>query len=434
MSSPQDLLFELVETEAPVAQLREAMAAEGVDLDAVHNYAALHLAADRLNVDHVAALLAAGADPNRARANGDTPMGMAFVRDPNLSSDALASELETCGTIIDLLLAHGGRLQANTNLPALFSAQVPEMVDLLVARGADPMERGPGGDTALHRAVLRGETRLAERLLAHGASATAVNERGESPGMLAAIALRDAYGELRCVQAERVQEVLTAAGATAPEPVVLLEASTAGAGLLKHLTDRPWYSLNDLARGVHGHSEVSDSVRSFRAVLAALVAPRQDLTLAAASVTFPLFVNGDLTVDGDLSVRGSLVVTGNLRVSGRVDDERLTRSSLLVGGDLHGAALITSSEVRVLGRLIAKHFVYGHGNDCVLFADTIETPLLLSKDHHIEARERATERDMEVHGLDPSDTDFVSEVLHRDRLDPQRLYQHLCAGRSAFRG
>lgn len=85
---------------------------------------------------------------------------------------------------------------------------------------------------------------------------------------------------------------------------------------------------------------------------------------------------------------------------------------------------------------MAEHFVYGHYNDHVMFADVVETPLLLTSDHHMEFRERKVTHDLDVFGyLDPSSSRFVLEVidLEREKLDLDRLYARMRAGQPVLR-
>jgi serine/threonine-protein phosphatase 6 regulatory ankyrin repeat subunit B len=61
----------------------------------------------------------------------------------------------------------------------------PEIIDLLLASGADIAERGPWGMSALHWAASRGYEERTEQMLKHGAKLEAVDDYGRTPLLVA---------------------------------------------------------------------------------------------------------------------------------------------------------------------------------------------------------------------------------------------------------
>ena len=147
----------------------------------------------------------------------------------------------------------------------------------------------------------------------------------------------------------------------------------------------------------------------------------------------PVLHHGDLTVTGDLQVTRALVVTGNLTVQGDLRDQRLTRSLVLVGGDVRCASLATHSEFHVAGTIEARDLIRGVGNDHVLCATALIAPLVIHSDHQCEGEVRA-EREIDTHEQDPAEV-FVPEVLSDDGyLVTARVLEVLRAGGAVLRG
>ena len=71
-------------------------------------------------------------------------------------------------------------------LHSAVAARSEELVDLLLAAGADPDARQAGGFTALHAAAKHGDLGIAERLIAAGADAALRTEEGQTALDLAA--------------------------------------------------------------------------------------------------------------------------------------------------------------------------------------------------------------------------------------------------------
>lgn len=137
--------------------MRELIA-QGVDLEAYNQWSRTWLI-EAITFDHDASiqlLLDAGADPNRCDAAGDPPLIHA-IRNENLEA-------------IDLLIAHG----ANPKLiwhgrtliqEAISSLKAIEIIDRLVAAGADPQHRDPAGLSVADYAVRRLRLVVAKHLI-----------------------------------------------------------------------------------------------------------------------------------------------------------------------------------------------------------------------------------------------------------------------------
>jgi ankyrin repeat protein len=136
------------------------------DSPAVNEMTVLHQAVELGRLDVAAALLEAGADPNRQDSSGMTPLHVAAHRslEAPVSPDA-----------IDLLVAHGARTEAGENhstplLWAVSDGQI-EHAQRLLALGADvnALVTGAARKTALHVAFERGDDAMARVLVEHGA-------------------------------------------------------------------------------------------------------------------------------------------------------------------------------------------------------------------------------------------------------------------------
>jgi uncharacterized protein len=134
------------------------------------------------DLDHLAALLSRGADPNAAK-----------VGWPGwLALHAAINELEQGGSLeaVMLLLRHGAKVDgldpsrdATPLLMALFRDQ-PEAVRMLLAAGANPNVVGDEGDSPLRWCMERGNIEMAATLLRCGATKT-IDEAGGPSGMTA---------------------------------------------------------------------------------------------------------------------------------------------------------------------------------------------------------------------------------------------------------
>jgi ankyrin repeat protein len=147
-----------------VARLLAAGADPNVkDLD---GHTPLHIAAEQCRADLAELLLKHGADPNAKNVRGKTPLHRAVW--------------ERCGAVVELLLRHGADPNARdadgeTPLHKAVSVSDVALVELLLRHGADPNARDKEGWTPLHQA---GRVELVELLLKHGADPNARTDAG----------------------------------------------------------------------------------------------------------------------------------------------------------------------------------------------------------------------------------------------------------------
>ncbi len=147
---------------------------EGADLDEqdADGDRPLHWA----NAEQTRALLEHGADPNATNNEGQSPLHI-------VQSVAKA----------ELLLAAGGSIEqavdAYGGCNVLFGQKNAEVVEWLIAHGADVQHRNEEGETPLHWAR---NVEVAECLLAHGADPLAQDAAGRTP----AEALEEHHGEV----------------------------------------------------------------------------------------------------------------------------------------------------------------------------------------------------------------------------------------------
>jgi ankyrin repeat protein len=172
----------------------ERLVAQGVDLDArdSHGMTALHLAAALGRESALKALIAHGADPDMRAADGQTPLGVALSsgrRDladwldwrgwplpgrplvaADLPSAAIVGEADAVRRLLDLgLPVDATDAQGCTALLRAAGGGHRAVVDLLLARGADPRLAARSGATPLSASVSMRQVDIVERLLDAGA-------------------------------------------------------------------------------------------------------------------------------------------------------------------------------------------------------------------------------------------------------------------------
>jgi ankyrin repeat protein len=174
--------------------LLQRLIVHGVDLDArdSHGMSALHLAAALGREDALKQLVAAGAAPDRRAADGQTPLGVALAagrrdladwldwrgwrlpRRPLQASDVPAAAIVGDTDAVRRLLDFGLPVDAvdSQGCSALLRAAGGghvALVDLLLARGANPGVAANAGATALSAAVSMRQAEIVDRLLDAGA-------------------------------------------------------------------------------------------------------------------------------------------------------------------------------------------------------------------------------------------------------------------------
>lgn len=191
----------------------EALVDAGVDLDArdSHGMSALHLAAALGREPALRALLRRGAAPDLLAADGQTPLGVALsagrrdiadwldwrgwplprraLREEDVPAAAIVGDVDAVRRLLDLgLPADATDHQGCTALLRAAGGGHRAVVDLLLARGADPARAAHSGATALSAAVSMRHVEIVDRLI--GANA-ALEQRlpGELTVLMVACAL-----------------------------------------------------------------------------------------------------------------------------------------------------------------------------------------------------------------------------------------------------
>ncbi|MET0279654.1 MAG: ankyrin repeat domain-containing protein [Steroidobacteraceae bacterium] len=136
-----------------VAEARRLLK-EGADVTANNHYGvnAMQLAADTANTELIALLLKAGADPSSPNADGETALHM-VARSGNVDAARL---LIKAGAKVDAVENFGGQ----TPLMWAAARRHPEMMELLISKGADINARGAIRD---YQRVATAESRAATR-------------------------------------------------------------------------------------------------------------------------------------------------------------------------------------------------------------------------------------------------------------------------------
>jgi ankyrin repeat protein len=222
----------------PDLRLLRALIAHGIDLNPAHTHMTPLLAATRDSwhgrPDAVTMLLANGADPRVADAEGNTPLHhaarssdpgvVALLCDAAAEIDALNAEgLTPLGVacvagnwrLAKFLLEHGAKPEPAGGQPVLLAAAAteeddPAGVQLLLKHKAKVTTRDAHGRSALHEAALAGHAEIIGVLIAAGADVQASDNEGRTPwldaarsGQVAALEkLREANADLHAVDAQ----------------------------------------------------------------------------------------------------------------------------------------------------------------------------------------------------------------------------------------
>lgn len=161
----------------------ELLLAHGAQIDARDNAGntPLHAAAGFADVgrDLLELLIAKGADVKATNEAGQTPLHRVAM------ITRLDKRIERAA---EVLLAHGAEVDAKDksgygNTPLHFAVQSgnKELVDLLVAKGADIEAKNSVGATALHLAAPNGRSDIVELLLNRGNDVNSVDSGGRTP-------------------------------------------------------------------------------------------------------------------------------------------------------------------------------------------------------------------------------------------------------------
>jgi ankyrin repeat protein len=168
------------------AAMAELLIANGADVHKCIEGGVTPLsAAARLgNVECAKVLIAAGADVNHFDSDGLAALHMAIIKQ--------------CGTAVKLLLDNGATAVMNSVTPArcvdeccagltaLMMCTEPDVVELLLAAGADVNVKNDAGDTCLHVAARhKSSARALGLLIKAGADLHAVNSDGKTAAQLA---------------------------------------------------------------------------------------------------------------------------------------------------------------------------------------------------------------------------------------------------------
>ncbi|GFR62318.1 ankyrin domain protein [Elysia marginata] len=142
-------------------------------------WSALHLAASHSNLEVIKLLITQGADVLATTPDGETALhvaakhGAADVVSFLLDCNVFLRDIQNCKGITPLL-------------KTIFSFQYPfkgnyrRCVDLLLGAGCNPNISSPSKITALHMAVVKGDSLLVKNLLTHGANVNAICSQGSS--------------------------------------------------------------------------------------------------------------------------------------------------------------------------------------------------------------------------------------------------------------
>ena len=150
-------------------EMIRVLVAAGADLNQAltSGYTALHTAAEASHFDCVRELIAAKADVNKPTRNKITPI-------------ILAAQMGRKDIVLALLDAGADQKNPAWAIGMAGMCGNPEVIELLLARGADVNARLPDGATALMNAGGNGEEESVRVLLKHGADPTLKSKEGKT--------------------------------------------------------------------------------------------------------------------------------------------------------------------------------------------------------------------------------------------------------------
>lgn len=170
---PTITFFRAIET-ANLDQIKRHLYWEAdVDQRDAQGNAPIHLVASRGDSAIAAQLIEQGADIAALDAAGRTPLHVALAR----GKTEVAATLLEAGAADDLqqlMIALAGE-----------GVNDRDTIDLLIARGVDPLARDAAGNTVLHEAVRADNRLVLRRLIHHGADLDVTDGEGRSPLALA---------------------------------------------------------------------------------------------------------------------------------------------------------------------------------------------------------------------------------------------------------
>jgi cytohesin len=174
----------------------ELLIARGADVNAStqRGDTALHAAAYNGQKETVELLVRKGADVNAMDIDRRTPLheALQYPAIPYLSKsrEASPSRIARATDIVDILLARGADVNAKNTagmMPIHIAASTQKgLVERLVAKGADVNAKGMDDMSPLFLAAAEGRPDVVEWLIAHGAEADARAKNGDTPLLVAA--------------------------------------------------------------------------------------------------------------------------------------------------------------------------------------------------------------------------------------------------------